>query len=319
MTKIALLIIYNHRYDKNIQQLDALYAGKFSNIYHIMPFYDGDKENVIPVYASSYHFQSYIAQAYQHLKGKGYTHYFIIADDMIINPAINENNLFDKTGIGQAQSYIHDIREIYNCYVVQHVNNMRKYRVKVKGVEVEKILPNKQEAEKLFQAHHLRTGDLTTGYLFKLTRYAFMAKMLRKLIPTLFDIVFHRVKIHYPLLWGYSDILLLPAGIMNKFATYCGAFAATGLFVEYAIPTSLVFSAEDIITDKEIKMHGVTQIYPRKYLNAKIHSYAFEEYRPLCWEEEELIKKHKYNLHHLLTNFPEDIFFIHPLKLSKWE
>ena len=319
MTKIALLIIYNHRYDKNIERLEGIYSKSFSHIYHIMPFYDGNISNVIPVYASSYHFQSYIAQAYQHLKDNGFTHYFIIADDMIINPTINENNLFDKTGIDQAQSYIYDIREIYDCYVVQHVNNMRKYRVKVKGVEVEKILPSKKDAEELFHKHKLRTGNLTIGYLFMLARYAFMAKTLRKFIPILFDILFHRVKIQYPLLWGYSDILLLPANIMNRFVSYCGAFAATGLFVEYAIPTSLIFAADDIITDKDIKMHGVTQIYPKKYLNAKIHSYAFEAYRPLCWEEEKLIKNYNYNLCHLLANFPEDIFFIHPLKLSKWK
>lgn len=74
-----------------------------------MPFYDGNVENVIPVYESSFRFQSYIAQAYQHLKGKGYTHYFIVADDMILNPQINETNLFELTGIGEHQSYIYDI------------------------------------------------------------------------------------------------------------------------------------------------------------------------------------------------------------------
>ncbi|MBR2165594.1 MAG: hypothetical protein IJ915_03500 [Paludibacteraceae bacterium] len=93
MNKIALLIIYNHRYDKNIDRLENLYKGKFSHIYHIMPFYDGNIENVIPVYESSYRFQSYITQAFQHLKDKGFTHYFIVADDMLLNPQINETNL----------------------------------------------------------------------------------------------------------------------------------------------------------------------------------------------------------------------------------
>lgn len=62
--KIALLVLYNHRYDKNIPRIEKLYEGKFSHIFHLMPFYDGDHPNVFPVYESSYYFQSYIAQAY---------------------------------------------------------------------------------------------------------------------------------------------------------------------------------------------------------------------------------------------------------------
>ena len=135
MNKIALLIIYNHRFDRNIESLEEIYGDKFSYIFHIMPFYDGEKKNVISVYASSYHFQSYIAQAYQHIKDFGFTHYFIIADDMILNPSISENSIFEKTGIQPQQSFIYDIREMRNCFVPQHVSQMRKYRVKVKGVE----------------------------------------------------------------------------------------------------------------------------------------------------------------------------------------
>ena len=318
MTKIALLIIYNHRFDKNIARLEKLYTGKFSYIYHLMPFYDGEKENVIPVYASSYQFQSYIAQAYQHLKNKGFTHYFIVADDMIINPHISENNLFDETGIGTNQSYIYDLREIYECFAARHVESMRQYKVKQRGVEVEKILPSKEEAELRFHAHGLQTGSLTTRYLFRACYYAFRNRMLRKLLKYMWDIVIHNVKLSYPLVWAYSDVLLLPANVMDKFATYCGAFAATGLFVEYAIPTSLIFATNDIILDKDLKLHGIAQIYPKKYLShvAKVRNPKAP--LPLLGEEEAFVAKYNYNLMSLLSNFPEDIFFIHPIKLSKW-
>jgi hypothetical protein len=40
-TKVALLVIYNHRYDKNITRVEALYKKRFSHIYHVVPFYDG--------------------------------------------------------------------------------------------------------------------------------------------------------------------------------------------------------------------------------------------------------------------------------------
>lgn len=56
-TKVALVVIYNHRYDKNIARVKSIYAKRFSYIYHVMPFYDGDKQDVIPVFESSYCFQ----------------------------------------------------------------------------------------------------------------------------------------------------------------------------------------------------------------------------------------------------------------------
>src|SRR5438309_2566399 len=56
-SKAALIIVFNHRYDKNIPLLETLYEGRFSNIYYLVPFYDGEKENVIPVYENSFRFQ----------------------------------------------------------------------------------------------------------------------------------------------------------------------------------------------------------------------------------------------------------------------
>ena len=284
-----------------------------------MPFYDGEKDNVISVYASSYHFQSYIAQAYQQIKHLGFTHYFMIADDMIINPSINESNIFEKTGISSTESYIYDIREMRNCFVPQHVSEMHKYRVKVKGVEVEKILPSKEEAERHFREHHLSVDDLSINYLLKQVHYAFKARMLRRMLSFGKDVLMHNVKINYPLVWGYSDILLLPDDTMKTFSSYCGAFAATGLFVEYAIPTSLVLSTKNIITDKQLKMHGVTQIYSNKRIKALNKCNAFNGYSPLYWEEEKVVKEYHMDLRYLLSHYPNDVFFIHPIKLSKWK
>ena len=318
-TKIALLVIYNHRYDKNISRINQIYAGRFEHVFHVVPFYDGEAPNVIPVYESSFRFQSYIAQAYQHLKCKGFTHYFIVADDMILNPRIDETNFFALTGIGVNQSYIYDIREIYNCFFVQHVEQMRKYRVKQKGIEVDKILPTKEEAEKCFKIHNLRTGSLSICFLVKASYYAFKYRMLRKTLKYMLDIMTHNVKIHYPLVWAYSDILLLPADVMDSFATYCGAFAATGLFVEYAIPTALVFSSSNMITDKDLKMHGIIQIYPQKRLKTANNPKMLNGYLPQYMEEETIVKQYQYNLKAIMDDFDEDTFFIHPIKLSKWK
>ena len=106
MNKVALLIIYNHRFDKNIPRLEDIYSDRFNHIFHIVPFYDGDKKNVIPIYESSYYFSGYVSQAYTHLKGKGFTHFFVVADDMIINPRINEENLWECLGLKENECYI---------------------------------------------------------------------------------------------------------------------------------------------------------------------------------------------------------------------
>lgn len=146
--KLALMVIYNHRFDKNIELIEKLYSPSFSNIFHIIPFYDGNKENVIPVYESSYQFEGYISQAYTHLKKQNFTHFFIIADDLLLNPKINEHNLWEKIGINYDECAIpcnlrllHDQHKFWDWTI-----NAMKYTINVKGVEIEKILPNVKTA-----------------------------------------------------------------------------------------------------------------------------------------------------------------------------
>ena len=54
MGSVALVVIYNHRYDGNISIVEDLYRERFREIFHLVPFYDGDRPNVIPVYESSF-------------------------------------------------------------------------------------------------------------------------------------------------------------------------------------------------------------------------------------------------------------------------
>ena len=304
--KIALLVLYNHRYDQNIPRIERLYEGKFSHIFHIMPFYDGNVSNVIPVYESSYHFQSYIAQAYQQIKKMEFTHYFIVADDMILNPNINENNLFDLVGLAEDECYITDIREVYDYHSLRHA--FKKYKIKQKGVEVDKILPSEAEAIELFNEHGLKTKPLSFRYMLQISIYMFRAKRLRAFLGSIKDILTGNNKIGYPLVWGYSDILVLTSNMMEKFVTYCGAFAATNLFVEYAIPTAMIFSTNKIKTSTQIKMHGVTQIYPKSKFNELSVARKNVDYIPLCGVLEEFVEKYQYNLSKLLDGFPDNTF-----------
>lgn len=146
MSKVGLLIVYNHRYDKNIPRLEEIYRGRFSHLFHIVPFYDGKQENVIPVYESSYCFSGYISQTYTHLKDKGFTHFFVVADDMIINPNLNENNLWQQMGIDIDDCYMDGLivlqeRKTFWSHLLQAMD----YVVAKEGVEINNILPSKKK------------------------------------------------------------------------------------------------------------------------------------------------------------------------------
>lgn len=289
-TKVALMIVYNHRFDKNIPILNKHYMGKFSHVFHIVPFYDGFDENVIPVYASSYHFQSYIAQAYTHLRGKGFSHYFIVADDMVLNPKISETTLWDIIGIDKDDClYPTDFWILQNLpWNWSWMNNILHYDPYVKGVEVKNILPTFEEAEKKFQHFGIPTHKIPFSSIYK--------KPYKELLLHLPCIPYSR-RLKYPLVAGYSDIFMVTDDIMDRFCQYCGVFAATNLFVESAIPTALVLSSNKIKFDKDIKLH----------------------YGAL-WNNELLLfeKKYVFSLEKLIKEFPSDKLFIHPVKLSKW-
>lgn len=42
--KVALIVIYNHKFGKNIEKIERIYSKQFNNIYHLMPFCTGSKE-----------------------------------------------------------------------------------------------------------------------------------------------------------------------------------------------------------------------------------------------------------------------------------
>ncbi len=312
-TKICLMVIYNHRYDKNIPRVEELYKGKFSHIFHIMPFYDENKENVIPVYENSFYFSNYIAQAYQHLKNKGFTHFFVVADDMILNPAINENSLWDETGIKKDECYISGFLEMHNVKRWWgHIVSAIHFRPNLSGTEVSSFLPNINDAQNQFKKFGVECKPLSWKLFlssslnskFRILKDWPIKKNMKWPIKRNFD---------YPLLGGYSDIVFITAGTMEKFAQYCGIFAATRLFVEIAIPTSLALSAEKIcFGNNALPVATNTKCIGNK---AKLIGKTL-------WTKKEfsdLAEKYQNSLSELLKNYPKDTFFLHPVKLSMWK
>lgn len=299
MKKTALLVVYNHRYDKNIPIIDKMYEGVFSHVYHLVPFYDGTQENVIPVYASSAHFQSYIAQAYTHLRKEGFSHYFVVADDMLLNPSINESNYHQLMGLNEDECYIDELFPLQSSKnLMQH--KAMQFRVKQHYIEITSIIPTKEEALKKFKYYDLPTGPLPFPYIsFKYNDIPILRFKIKSFLLYLLNIK-HR-HLEYPLMNAYSDILIIDENTMPRFCQLCGAFAAANLFVELAIPTALILSTDKMKTGKDTRMRG------RAYWVRA--SYKDKAYLDSFNNSIDAVKK----------SFKEDQLYIHPIKLSKWK
>ena len=333
MSKIALVIIYNHQYNENIEVLERIYKPRFTNIYHLVPFYQGEKKNVIAVYENSYYFQGYIAQGAQNLLPEEFTHYFFIADDLILNPKINENNLTELFKLGSKTSFLtgyvelHEVETFWNS-----VNEAYNYSINCPGVEVKNQIPSQEEALRRFKHFGLSTGSLHYDQLFKRDMASFnnlpKFRVKKGYISDLMIFIPGYIKslhselvrslnknkkyfLKYPIVGSYSDICIVSAHNFKLFAHYCGIFAVTRLFVELAIPTALVLSAEEIITEKDIRLKG-------KAIWSDGSNPLNGEKAPSKGDFSELLP-FKNSLKSLLENFPEDYIYLHPIKLSKWE
>ena len=305
MKRVALIIIYNHQYNKNIEVLEQLYAGRFSHIFHLVPFYNGDKPNVIPVYESSYYFQGYVAQGFKHFFNDAFEHYFFIGDDLILNPQINENNYDAKMKLDADSCFIPRLSPINenNRYWANNESALF-YNRHSPGVEAVQQLPDAKQAAELLQRHHIATAVLNFGEIWQLP-VGGSAWMKRAINEPMFIARYLKARLSnkkyicaYPLVRSYSDIFVVSADAIKMFCHYSGAFAATRLFVELALPTALAFSARKIVTESQIDFKG----------------------RALWTDEHfQVLAPYNYNLTSLLNKFPGTYLYIHPVKLSKWK
>jgi hypothetical protein len=303
----ALIVIYNHKYDKNINLIERLYKNRFSNIYHLVPFYTGNQGNVVHVYENSKYFQGYVAQGLDWFYNKRFTHYFFVADDMILHPDINENNYFEYFNLDEKKSFIPEFFSIYKSnWFWPHTKDAISFQISQEGIEVKDELPDADDAENRL----LKNGALTRPLLQekplkwkhlygKLNRNMFYKKNRDPFLHWLNDSI-HKKKysLNYPLVGGYSDIFIVSSQTIKTFGHYCGVFSALKLFVEVALPTALALSSEEIITEKDLPVKG----------------------KPLWKQEEqyEYLSPYQNNLEQLVKNFP-DVLYIHPVKLSCWD
>jgi hypothetical protein len=318
---VALVIIYNHKFEKNIDKLEEIYKEKFSHIFHIMPFYTGKKENIITIYDHSYYFQGYVAQAYQNLKHRGnFDHFMFIADDMILHPELNEDTYENFLQLDKETSFITNIHDLetqgnskYPLFFL-HQALFFKLPQQGSGLEILNDLPTYNEAIELFKKKGFDEPYFLAEHVYSLPKRTDFAShplgtyKYRKRKKEVQNILNQKkIKPNYPLVCGYSDFFVISNKNMDKFALYCGIFAACRLFVDYAMTTSMLLSCDKIKTEKDLNRKG----YVMTGDGGPDH--------PLYENQPEFEQKYNFSLDKLLTNFPNNAIFVHPIKLSKWK
>ena len=270
----------------------------------MIPFYSGEKKNVIPVYECSYYFQGYVSQGFKSYFKKEYKHYLFVADDLILNPIINEINYTQHFKLNSNTSFIpgfgtlHEVKDFW-----ARVGEAFHWNINFPGVEVKDELPDYKTALQLFTKFGLEIKPLHYLQIYKKQEFPEQFKIKKILYYFLRkrrefknrNTEFH---LSYPLVGSYSDIFVVSSDSIKQFSQYCGVFASTRLFVEVAVPTSLVLSAEEISTEKDLKLQGEA-----------------------LWTEEQykILDKYDGKLDLLLNDFPANLLYLHPIKLSKWK
>lgn len=281
---VCLVLVQNHQFMNNIDRLEELYRDRFEQIVHLVPFYDGFKGNVIPVYESSYYFSGYFAQAARDLARLQVDHFIFAADDLIINPRINSKNYRREFALDHPGAcFFPNFKQFPDLRTQWYrADDAANWSAVSPGVEVHGLLPAPDEARRKFREHGIRGDSVNSLGMFR---------------PTLDPQGEARdVQLAFPLVGGISDLVIISREVLREFATLCGIFAVTRLFVEVAVPTALVLSATHISTQANIALGG----------------------RHLWGDEVLQLDAYKRDLLTLLDKFPDGWLYVHPVKLSQW-
>ena len=296
MVKICLSFVFNHQFEKNIPKLRKLYDNRFSTIRYLSPFSKSTEPDIIPIFETSIHFQGYFAQAFKHLP-INCDYYIFCGDDLILNPSLNEHNLIDSLNCN-GSSYIKYLNPIWEHSFAWHkFEECNRFTEDEYNIPYHNLLPSRNELLKIYENHGIKYRNLgfhnfkgvkekiiTTNRIFSGVSYFLRNR--------------NKCFINYPLVEGYSDLIVVPKSHLELFCHYCGIFAAMNLWVDAAVATALILSGSKIKTEKDTNYSGT-------------------EY----WHGEEIIDRLKPSnnkLYKVGEIFKEEELYIHPIKLSSY-
>jgi hypothetical protein len=294
---ICLSFVFNHQFEKNIPKLKELYKERFSTIYFLSPFTNWNQaEDIIPIYETSIHFQGYFAQAFSYLP-KDFDYYVFCADDLILNPKLNEGNLIEKLSCNQS-AYIKYLNPIWEHSFAWHkFSDSLSFPDANNPIPIQQFLPQREELLKTYERHGLKYRNLGLHNFRGIHQKTVSIERIICGIKYLFRYGFKRY-VHFPLIEGYSDLIVIPKENLQSFCQLCGIFGAMNLWVDAAVATSMVLSCESITQEHDNDMIGK------------------EFWNPI--DAKKAISKAEGKIEKISSLFSEETSYIHPIKLSEF-
>lgn len=304
--KTTLVVIYNHCFPGNIEKIERYYKGNFTSIFHVIPFHMSSQDNIIPVFEVSYMFAGHIAAAWSRIIKTEAEYFAFIGDDLLLNPRINEINLHNEFHVNPNTAYIDQHFTLDNVSAfwrraVEAIN----WSPKRKGVEIPIDFPT---AEMMLEK--LRSLEHTSLIV---PRKAVQRNLDRPRGRDFFEIIKSNIwsarwnakyslrrnrTMNYPVVGGYSDIVVVPQKFTREFSRMCGIFNTLGLHTELAIPTTLRYLFRDSISTADNS--GISRL--------------------IAWDGNKAIQFEEFEqtIENLRANFPKNVSYAHPVKLSQW-
>lgn len=310
------VFIFNHRFERNLDKLDEMYGGRFPERTYLMPFARSDRADVCRIVETSWHFSGHVAQGLSAFVDEAATHYVFISDDLVLNPRLDATNVARELGLDAETGYIKSLAPIDALRYEWHRSLPATIALRRNGdgFDWRAELPPEAEARARFAAMGL--GDrLATPRTFGQMRRA-----VTELLPAAgyltapWAVKMYRTPTDYPLLMGYADFFVVPAGAIRRFAHLCGVFAALDLFAEVAIPTALALACDRVMTELAPGARFDDPAAPR----LPDRPWRGVEF----WQPDEtpaFASRFGNSRRRLTDEFPEDHLYVHPVKLSQWD
>lgn len=311
---LCLVHLFNHRFEKNLPVLERIYAERFPNQHVLMPFATAPGPGISRVYELGRNFSGHIAQGARNFVDPRFTHYAIVADDLLLNPQLDAGNLVAALNLQPGEGYIKNLASADALrdewiWAGEAAAHFRRYR---KAVDLAGLLPTAEQARAKLAALgvHLpdRPGSGRGGALLR-----HLSHPRQSVWAWLEGLTMRGQPADYPLLSGYSDFIVVPAEAMERFAQYCGVFAALDIFAEVAVPTALALACRSVRTElplgSHFHSHGSSQMPSSGLKGIEL------------WTEGDLAGADallSLPLDQLLAAFPPDWLYCHPVKLSRY-
>lgn len=278
---------------------------------HLVPFLEEESSDAVSVARSSHHFSGFFFDARDVLAASTCDRLLFIADDLFLNPKVDSNSLDSFFGLSGGQdAFLATLKSFKSqSSFWRHSWSALSFRRSTQAIDVREALPTWAEAYSLLERHKVASSSVRLKALYPskvALVYMFATHFFRK-----FDRLVRRalgilgkddwrstfgLELDYPLAHGYSDLFLIPKANFDAFARYCGAFGAGGLFAEIAVPTAVALSCDTVVTEDSAAISGLA----------------------LWGESRSELERFDSSLSRLISDFPDDLLYIHPIKLSEW-